>query len=1586
MNINLNAVTRTVLTITGAALIGPVGTVLGGFLGGLTGSALPFVTEVIKSLSSVATRESLITVTKKTISRIPPNEKERLNHDLQTAFRDALMEGLHDIGGPLCFPQVWKSQHRQIPEDVLYSRCHPSKKDLAVGDLLTSQVCDCLRALEQAVLQEEILAFEPPTDQLSAQAQTYLQAETPDALNTVFFDQNIRPVLSRYQSLLNEVTDLEPHLRLHLLDRTLLHLGELLKHRTDAWRAYNRLSLESLRDVVNQVSEGQNDLLARLDELLSNPQGPGLTAWSESMADLLSATGGMEKKLDVGFDALTERVIAQHREVLLRLDELAAGTSRIESKVDRMLRFLDNGSYVIDSQMTVPLRKPPAAGEAPFKGLEYFNEADSALFYGRDRLIAAIVERLGQCTFLAVVGASGSGKSSLVRAGLVPVLQGKRILSRSPLLPVGCADWPVHIITPTEQPFLALAASFAPQGAGLGAVRKLAGDLRGDPGGLDLAVRRLLAMDRTSKRVLLVVDQFEEIFTLCADMEEQRRFVEALLQAGRPHGRGSLVLVIILRADFYAHCAQFEGLREAVSSYQEYIGPMNREELRQAIEEPAQRNGWKFEPGIVDLLIHDAGEEPGALPLLSHALLETWKNRSGHTMTLESYAESGGVRRAIAKTAEAVYKRLTSQQALTARSLLLRMIQPGSDAQDTRRRVSLEELRPQAAQAAQTDEVLRQLTEARLVTVDEGYAQVAHEALIREWPTLRQWLEEDRQGLRIQRKTTEAAQEWERLQGDEGLLFRGARLAEIQEWAAAHVELINPLEREFIDRSAALAEREANERETQRQRELQAAQRLAEVERERAEAQTRTSARLRRGAIGLGAALLVAAAFAGISLVFANQAQSNARQARSGQLAAQALNLVEQYPQRALLLALEAVQMGKENDLALDALYQSLTRTGGLPLIQTDQSLEVAVYAPWTDHPWLAAAGNGGVIYLWDLTLPEWTPATLTLETQAVLGLAFSPGTSQQGFKRWLAAADEEGRVVVWDMQDLPAGSQTLQKDGTPVIALSFSPATADAGYGKWLVAVNDDGQVLAWDANDWDAGARVLVQGDQSLSSLAFSADGRQLVTGDWNGVVRLYEVSPGTIEVTQKQEFSHHVLTVFAVAISPDGKWLASGSVDNSVILQNLADPYDTPHILTGYHDQVYALAFTPDSSWLAIGSEGDNLRFWNVDQPIIPPFSLHGHENTVYGLAFSPDGKWLFSASLDGSARLWPSPVARKTTLIPQTLGGLDFPLVLRDHSDWVLGLAYSPDGQWLASAGADNKIVLHDPRKLEKSTQILTGKGLFAYSLAFSPDNKWLAAGDADTKIYLWNMNGLSEPLTLTGHNDWVQSLAFSPDGKWLASGSNDSTIRLWLMEDLSTPPQVLTPGREVLAMAFSPDSQLLAAGVNDQVWIYEIKDTSQAPVKLRGHTNFVSALAFSRDGRKLASGGWDNTLRLWDRGNWQAEPVILQGHADRINGLAFDPDGKWLASASADGTGRLWNLTRLDASPLVLGGYEDEVQSLAFSPDGKWLAAASLDGTVRLWTMDVEQIQALACRKVGRSLTSAEWQLYFPDETYRGTCP
>jgi len=445
----------------------------------------------------------------------------------------------------------------------------------------------------------------------------------------------------------------------------------------------------------------------------------------------------------------------------------------------------------------------PTSGEAPFKGLQFFDEGDSELFFGRETLTAKLVHRLRDANFLSVIiGASGSGKSSLVRAGLVPAIKkgGALINGRKP--PEGSASWQVHIITPTAHPLEALAIELTRDSESVTAVATLVDDLSKDPRSLHFYLsRQTQAQDASVPRhTLLVIDQFEELFTLCRDEFEREAFIDNLLAALTPpplplgearRGEGSLTLVITLRADFYAHLAQYPELRDAVAQQQEYIGPMTSEELRRAIEEPAQRGHWEFEPGLVDLILRDVGDEPGALPLLSHALLETWKRRAGHRLTLKGYADAGGVHGAIAHTAESVYQNLSLSEQTIVRNILLRLTEFGEGTEDTRRRASFDELMSHVEDADDVRAVLNTLAEARLVTLSENSAEVAHEALIREWPKLREWLSQDREGIILHRQLTDAAHEWELLERDADSVYRGARLAQANEWLALNPNALN---------------------------------------------------------------------------------------------------------------------------------------------------------------------------------------------------------------------------------------------------------------------------------------------------------------------------------------------------------------------------------------------------------------------------------------------------------------------------------------------------------------------------------------------------------------------------------------------------------------------------------------------------------------------------------------------------------------------------------------------------------------------------------------------------------------------------
>lgn len=484
---------------------------------------------------------------------------------------------------------------------------------------------------------------------------------------------------------------------------------------------------------------------------------------------------------------------------------------------------------------------PPEPGEPPFKGLQYYTTADADRFFGRERLTARLINRLqqvqpGQARFLAVVGASGSGKSSLVRAGLIPALRRGRRLPDGSLPPTDSAGWAIRLFTPTAHPLEALASELLGTDEPLSEVAALTRELTENPDSLGLAVRRLLAHEE-SGHLLLVVDQFEELFTQCRQPEERQAFVDALLAAVDPQSSRPVTVLIVLRADFYAHCAQYDGLRELVSQQQEYIGAMSREELFEAIVKPAALGNWRIQEGLVELMLDEVQNEPGALPLLSHALLETWARRRGRTMTLSGYKEAGGVRGAIAQTAETVFnQRLTPEQQQVARAIFLRLTEIGEPEDDegatpdTRRRVPLDELLSCYQDDEAVSTVLEILYSARLITTGTvqtaptRVVEVAHEALIREWPKLRNWLDADREKLLRQRELTEAAYTWDELGRDEGALFRGARLQQTLSWLDEAPEPLSLLEQAFID-----ASREQAAREEARARQLARASRIQRV-------------------------------------------------------------------------------------------------------------------------------------------------------------------------------------------------------------------------------------------------------------------------------------------------------------------------------------------------------------------------------------------------------------------------------------------------------------------------------------------------------------------------------------------------------------------------------------------------------------------------------------------------------------------------------------------------------------------------------------------------------------------------------------
>lgn len=460
---------------------------------------------------------------------------------------------------------------------------------------------------------------------------------------------------------------------------------------------------------------------------------------------------------------------------------------------------------------------PPEPGEPPFQGLQYYDEKDADRFFGRENLVAKIVGRLANSRFLTVIGASGSGKSSVVRAGVIPALRRGERLGDGSLPPTDSGQWDIRIFTPSAHPLDALAASLTRESESVSAATALRQDLAQEPGALNLIARRLLAQTG-KKRLMLVIDQFEEIFTQCHQDDERSAFIENLLNATEPADSQPITILLTLRADFYSQLAVQDRLRELVSQNQEFIGAMSRDELIRAILQPAALGNWKVQEGLVEVILDDLGSEPGALPLLSHALLETWKRRRGRVLTVSGYTASGGVHGAIAQTAETVFRqRLTAEQQPIARMIFVKLAEIGEGTLDTRRRATFSELITRATDTVTIDAVLSILTDARLITTDTlepgdiRVVEVAHEALIREWPTLRDWLNQNRGGLILHRQLTEDTNDWIKLGRDPGALYRGARLGQMLEWAKTNTDLISLTEQEFLDASRKIAEEEGTQ-------------------------------------------------------------------------------------------------------------------------------------------------------------------------------------------------------------------------------------------------------------------------------------------------------------------------------------------------------------------------------------------------------------------------------------------------------------------------------------------------------------------------------------------------------------------------------------------------------------------------------------------------------------------------------------------------------------------------------------------------------------------------------------------------------
>jgi WD40 repeat protein len=1197
----------------------------------------------------------------------------------------------------------------------------------------------------------------------------------------------------------------------------------------------------------------------------------------------------------------------------------------------------------------------------PYQGLAAFSQADTALFFGRDRVTMALLARLESTLraggMVPLVGASGSGKSSLLRAGLVPALV------RGMLPAEGSTGWPVVLMVPGTDPV----AELAGQIPSLTSVLNTAMDMPDQHRDFADQVRSACVAHAKrcggpKARLALIVDQFEETFTQCADRQRRRIFVEALHAVCTPPIPGDLApgaVLLGLRADFYARCLEYPELAESLQDRQMVLGPMTIPELREVIIGPAKAVGLQPEAGLVELLLRDlrggvgpagrSAHEVGALPLLSHALLATWQRRHAGKLTVSGYRAAGGIHGAVAATAERAWAELRPDEHAATRRLLLRLVRIDEDAQDTRRRVPREELMRHVTDGVTPDHAIDVLARHRLITLDAGAVEITHEAVLSAWPRLRRWIDQDRAANLARQRLEEDAAAWERQGRESSLLYRGARLENMRHRAAADPVDLTAVARDFLA----------------------------------------TSARHRRRTVwARRAAVATVVIFAVIAAILASLAVRQRDDAIFRQVLAEAdrLQTTDQSLSAQLNLAAHGMRPHDAD------VYTRLISTGNTPLATPLVGHQGAVYLTSfsPDGRVLATASYDHTVRLWDVrdrTHPVPIGKPLTGHTSWVSTAVFSPDGGV------LATAGDDHTIRLWNVRNptepVPIGKPFGGNNGT-IYLMAFSPD------GHTLATANEDHTVRLWNVRDAhpETIGEPLSGHDAAVRSVAFSPDGRILATGGNDKTIRLWSVTAEPRVAALGAPLTGHNATVHSVAFSPDGHILATGGNDKTIRLWNVTNPAQTASHglpLIGHTGPVWSVKFSPDGSMLATGSEDSTARLWNLTDPNnATPLGqpLTAGTSTVFAVEFSPHGHTLATGSLDSVVRLWS---------IPTT--------VLVGHTAKVHSLTFRPDGRLIATGSADSTVRLWDvsdqanPNPL--GTPLAEHNGP-VWSVTFSPDGRTLASGSGDKTVRLWDVHDpanavpLGRPITL--RTRYVAPLAFSPDGRTLATGSDDKTIQLWDIGDPNHPAPLgrpLTGHTEyVNSVAFSPDGHTLATASSDKtIRLWNITDPAKA-IPLGGsfteHSGPVMQVVFSPDGRILASGSDDKTVQLWDVGDPNHAVALgqpLTGHTENVNSVAFNPNGHTLATASSDKTIRLWNITDPAKATPLGGSFTERSESgyvLAFSPDGQFLATGS-DDAIRLWDLDAERAIRRICDTTRGVLTPELWRQHISQLPYKSPC-
>jgi WD40 repeat protein/DNA-binding SARP family transcriptional activator len=1181
----------------------------------------------------------------------------------------------------------------------------------------------------------------------------------------------------------------------------------------------------------------------------------------------------------------------------------------------------------------------PASFETrnPYKGLRPFDEADAHDFYGREAFVERLLQRWerpgSRARFLTVVGPSGIGKSSAVRAGLVPAIRRGRI--------EGSEAWFISQLTPGRHPMEELEAALLRVAA-----RPPAGLLQlleSGPRGLLQAVDRVVP---EGSELVLVVDQFEEAFTLTEDEAERSLLLESLrVAAADPASR--MRIVATLRADFYDRPLNYPRFGPLLGASTEVMTPLAPDELEQAIVRPAGSVGLRVEPTLIAQVASDVAEQPGALPLVQYALTELFERRDDGNLTLAAYRDIGGVGGALAARGEQLYPARDAVGREAVRQLFLRLVTLGEGVADTRRRVPLSELSgievdPEAMQAA-----LDAFGRHRLLTFDrdpatrEPTVEVAHEALLRSWPRLREWIDAAREGVQTLRRLADAATEWERSEREPSFLLRGSRLDQFESWAEGTDLAVGRTELGYLRTSATKRDEE----------------RAAEsARRDHERALERRSLRRTRALVGVFAvAALVAASLTVVATNQNRRAERESRIAAARELAAASVASLEEDAERSVLLAIQAIETTRDVD--------------GTVLREAEEALHSAVVASrivlsvpgvggaldWSPKGVFVTEGpeDTGVIDIRDATTGERVRSFPGHDID-VNGVAFSADGSM------LATTGDDGALKVWD----PATGDnlwTFARSGA-VWNPSFS-ADGSLVAAAW----GDEGKVRVLDASEGRpirTFTRLQYAGDTT-----FSPDGRMLAASSWAFGTIAFDLASGRIA------FRLHG-GINASAWSPDGLRIATAGTDGTARLWDgrTGEPLFS---LFGHRAPSPSVEWSPDGSRLLTASEDGTAKVWEV-------FERGGREQItlsaqdlsagVAAAVFSPDGTQVMTSDVKiASTKVWDVTIggdAEWMNLPTQPNGDLFFPA----------DVEFLPDGRRLASINEHGDIAIWDLQTGRTLRTIRVG-GSEISSFVVTSDGALIAAGRRNGLATAWDVT-TGEELFSTRHHAELFDVEWSQDGEHLVTATLQGSIRI-LDASGEVVRKLNEEGRIALYSArFSPDGRLVVTAVRPSrggsqdfrqtIWDWENGKVVGSIEPGNGQNDSYRAV-FDPTGSRVATNGTNGLPRIWDVETGRSV-LVLAAHPGALWDIVFSPDGSLVATAGSDGVVRLFDTTSGE-QVLALRGHERVVARVAFSPDGTMLASESVDGTVRIWALDLDDLLKIAEQQVTRTLTDEECRQY-----------